>query len=59
MHADDVNKYEGPPCEQCRTRMFIGTCTHRPRKQPVLPPEIPFTKEEIEKLRASPYKGPN
>jgi len=33
MHADDVGKYEGPPCELCKTMMFVGTCTHRPRKR--------------------------
>lgn len=32
MHVDDIDKYEGPPCEMCRTSQFIGTCTHRPRK---------------------------
>lgn len=34
MHADDVGKYIGPPCEICRVTQFIGTCFHRPRKQP-------------------------
>lgn len=34
MHADDAKNYEGPPCEMCTRHMFIGTCTHRPRKSP-------------------------
>lgn len=34
MHADDVGKYEGPPCEICRVTQFVGTCSHRPRRQP-------------------------
>ena len=33
-HADDIGKYEGPPCEICRVSQFVGTCTHRPRKYP-------------------------
>lgn len=33
MHADDIDRYEGPPCEMCRTTNFIGTCTHRPLKR--------------------------
>ena len=33
MHADDIKNYEGPPCEMCQRSMFIGTCTHRPRRR--------------------------
>lgn len=36
MHADDVGKYIGPPCELCRTSQFVGTCTHRPRRDPTV-----------------------
>lgn len=33
-HADDIGRYEGPPCEMCRISQFVGTCVHRPRKYP-------------------------
>jgi hypothetical protein len=39
-HADDIGRYEGPPCEICRVSQFVGTCTHRPRKLPEMPPII-------------------
>lgn len=39
-HADDIGRYEGPICDMCRTSMFIGTCTHRPRRQPEWSPEM-------------------
>ena len=33
MHASDIDKYEGPPCQMCQDQRFVGTCTHRPRKR--------------------------
>jgi hypothetical protein len=61
MHQDDVGRYEGPPCEICRTTMFVGTCTHRPRKQKqiLLPKEVPFTEAELKTLMNSPFKVPD
>lgn len=47
MHYETSLLYEGPPCSICQQSMFIGTCTHRPRKLPEpikLPPEV---EEEI------------
>lgn len=45
MHIDDINKYEGPPCDFCQKTMFVGTCTHRPHKYPILP-DFNMTEEE-------------
>lgn len=30
MHSGAVGKYDGPPCDLCRTSHFVGVCTHRP-----------------------------
>lgn len=46
MHASDIDKYEGPPCEMCRVSQFVGTCAHRKRKVQV----ERWTKEELELL---------
>ncbi len=48
-HADDIGKYEGPICDLCRTTMFVGTCTHRPRKFPEMPP-IVLSEADLERL---------
>lgn len=33
MHVDDANKYEEEPCQTCQGTRFVGTCTHRLRKE--------------------------
>lgn len=47
MHADDVGKYIGPPCEICRVTQFIGTCSHRPRR---LPDPVILSEADLKRL---------